>query len=250
MKGDQAELLREAKRRVEESKNLGVLTGAGISAESGIPVFRGKDGLWKEYRAEELATPEAFQRNPELVWEWYRWRRGIIREKKPNPAHYALAAIESKLVDRGGSFTLITQNVDGLHDVAGSRNVVKIHGDIWDVKCTNPGCGFKKRERSALPPLPRCEACGSLLRPGVVWFGEALPSEALERVDAVLATCDTFIVVGTSGVVQPAASFALLARRNGAFVIEVNLEHTPISYSADITLLGKAGTIMPKLADL
>ncbi len=239
--------LEEGRRLLAEARFVGVLTGAGVSAESGVPTFRGEDGLWKQYRAEELATPEAFARDPALVWEWYRWRRGLIREKKPNPAHYALVELEKGLAARGGEFGLITQNVDGLHEKAGSKRVIPIHGNIWEVRCADRRCGWKKVDRGELEDLPRCPKCGGLARPGVVWFGEALPADALDEVERILEGCDLFLVAGTSGVVQPAASFAWAARRRGAQVIEVNLEPTPLTEAAHLAFHGPAGEILPAL---
>ena len=241
------ERLEEGRRFLGEARFVGVLTGAGVSAESGVPTFRGKDGLWKQYRAEELATPEAFARDPALVWEWYRWRRGLIRDKEPNPAHYALVELEKRVAGRGGEFGLITQNVDGLHEKAGSKRVIPIHGNIWEVRCSDPSCGWKKVDRGELEALPRCPVCGGLARPGVVWFGEALPAEALDQVERILEGCDLFLVAGTSGVVQPAASFAWAARRRGAKVIEVNLEPTPLTEAAHLAFHGPAGEILPAL---
>ncbi len=241
------EKVEEARRLLEETRFAGVLTGAGVSAESGVPTFRGKDGLWKQFRAEELATPEAFARDPGLVWEWYRWRRNLIREKEPNPAHRALVELEKRILERGGEFGLITQNVDGLHEKAGSRRVIPIHGNIWEVRCADPACGWKKVDRGELDPLPRCPECGGLARPGVVWFGEALPEEALVEVERILRGCDLFLVAGTSGVVQPAASFAWAARRRGAKVIEVNLVPTPLTQAAHLAFHGPAGEILPRL---
>ncbi len=237
----------QARALLGKARFVGVLTGAGVSAESGVPTFRGKDGLWKQYRAEELATPEAFARDPSLVWEWYQWRRNLIRDKEPNPAHFALVRLEEALLERGGDFGLITQNVDGLHEKAGSRRVIPIHGNIWEVRCADPSCGWKEVDRGDLDPLPKCPRCGGPARPGVVWFGEALPEDALEEVDRVLRGCDLFLVAGTSGVVQPAASFAWAARRRGAWVIEVNLEPTPLTEAAHLAFHGPAGEILPLL---
>lgn len=221
-----------------------VLTGAGISAESGIPTFRGAGGLWRSYRAEDLATPDAFRRDPRLVWEWYDWRRGVVSAAEPNAGHRALAEFESR---RQGGFTLVTQNVDGLHERAGSREVRRLHGSLWQVRCT--GCGGQSEDlRVPLPELPpRCEACGALLRPGVVWFGEALPKAEWEAAVEAAATCEVLLVVGTSAVVYPAASLAPLARRGGARVIELNMEETPQSAIADLALRGAAGVILPEI---
>jgi NAD-dependent deacetylase len=217
-----------------------VLTGAGVSAESGVPTFRGPGGLWRNFRPEELATPEAFRANPGLVWEFYEWRRGVIRKVSPNPAHQAIAALE----DRFPSFALLTQNIDGLHRGAGSRRILELHGNIWQVRCVKEGQVIEERRVPLSPLPPRCE-CGELLRPNVVWFGEALDPGVLSEGFALAASCDFMLVAGTSSVVQPAASFPLLARRNGAYVLEVNAEPTPLSDFADESLIGKAGEILP-----
>jgi len=225
---------------------IAVLTGAGISAESGIPTFRGAGGLWRNYAAEDLATPEAFARDPRLVWEWYDWRRGIIHKAQPNPGHLALAALEQQAAGRRGSFTLITQNVDSLHDRAGSRNVLKLHGDIWLVRCTV--CGAAERnEKVPLGDLPpRCR-CGALLRPGVVWFGESLPREEWERACEASCRARLMLVVGTAAVVYPAAGLAGIARAAGAKVGIINPGETPLDSAADWILRGTAGEILPGL---
>ena len=235
--------VREAIRLIKTSKKFVAFTGAGVSAESGVPTFRGKDGYWKRYRTEELATPEAFNRDPQLVWEWYDQRRQILSKVKPNPAHYTIARLEEGM----GDFTLITQNVDGLHSLAGSRRVLEIHGNIWRVRCTV--CGAVEKNRQVPIPIPPyCNRCGGLQRPDVVWFGEMLPETVLSESYRSLESCDTILVVGTSGVVQPAASFVHIAKENGAKVIEVNIDETPLSFIADLSLRGRAGDILPMLA--
>jgi NAD-dependent deacetylase len=238
--------LREALRA---ATSLVVLTGAGTSAESGIPTFRGAGGLWRNYSPEELATPEAFARNPRLVWEWYDWRRQVIYKAQPNAAHRALVELEqhiAALPPGGGSFTLATQNVDGLHDRAGSREVLKLHGDIWLVRCT--ACGaLERNEDVPLKELPpRCR-CGGVLRPGVAWFGEGLPMAEWERASQASARAQVMIVVGTSALVYPAAGLAELARAAGAKLAIINLESTPLDAAADWVLSGKAGEILPRL---
>jgi len=234
--------MQRARQWLREASSVAVLTGAGISAESGIPTFRGAGGLWRQSRAEELATPQAFARDPRLVWEWYDWRRGLIAQAEPNPGHRALAELESRIP----RFTLITQNVDGLHDRAGSRNLLKVHGDIWEVRCQ--ACGRQRRDdRVPLPELPpRCE-CGGIERPGVVWFGEPLPSDVWDRAERAARQAQVFIVAGTSAVVYPAAGLAPLARAAGAKLIEVNLEETPFSEEVDCSLRGRAGELLPQL---
>jgi NAD-dependent deacetylase len=234
--------LEQARAWLAKARSIAVLTGAGISAESGIPTFRGEGGLWKSYRAEDLATPEAFARDPMLVWEWYDWRRQRIAPALPNPAHRALVELE----DRTPRFTLITQNVDGLHDLAGSRGILKLHGDIWSLRCTACRAEWTDR-RAPLPALPPRCACGGLARPGVVWFGEALPPGVMEQASVAASAADVLLVVGTSAVVYPAAGLVPYARRAGAKVIEVNLEETPFSRAVDCALQGKAGEILPQL---
>jgi NAD-dependent deacetylase len=221
-----------------------VLTGAGISAESGVPTFRGKDGLWQGFRATDLATPEAFARDPKLVWKFYNWRRELLAPLKPNPAHEALVRLEGKVPQ----FTLLTQNIDDLHRRAGSRNIVELHGNIWLVRCIR--ClRVARREEGPLPELPTCPECGDLLRPHVVWFGEALDPADLERAVDASRSCQVMLVVGTSAVVQPAASLALVARERGARVVEINLEATPYTHLLDAALHGKAGTLVPQVAE-
>ncbi len=234
--------LREAQSRIASAQAITVLTGAGISADSGVPTFRGADGLWRNFRAEELATPEAFDQDPRLVWEWYNWRRELIATKQPNEAHVAIASLESRLSD----FWLITQNVDGLHRQAGSTKLSEIHGNIWMVRCT--ACGaVTENHQVPLSLLPYCGACGGLLRPHIVWFGESLREEDLARCATQLENCDVLLVIGTSGVVYPAAGFASIAKDAGALVIEVNLDQTPQSDLVDMSLRGRAKELIPLL---
>lgn len=226
--------------------SLAVLTGAGISAESGIPTFRGHDGLWRRKRAEDLATPQAFLRDPGMVWEWYEWRRGLIARCLPNPAHHALVEMESHFAD----FTLITQNVDGLHQLAGSRNVVELHGNIWRLRCTRDcRSPWESREVPLSPSPPHCSACGALARPDVVWFGESLPEDALSRAWAASERCQVMLVIGTSALVQPAALLPLLALRGGARVVEINPSATPISSMVDEAIREPASTAAPRWWD-
>jgi NAD-dependent deacetylase len=235
-------LVEQARRWIAEAASVVVLTGAGVSAESGIPTFRGPGGLWRQKRPEQLASPEGFTRDPRLVWEWYDWRRTVIKDAQPNPAHLAIAELER----RKTQFALVTQNVDGLHDKAGSRNILKLHGDIWTVRCLQ--CNLERRDdRAPLPELPpRCE-CGGLLRPGVVWFGEALPLDVLRRAEALTRSADVVLVAGTSSVVYPAAALVPLAKSSGARVIECNMEETPFSAELDRSFRGKAGEVLPEL---
>jgi NAD-dependent deacetylase len=226
-----------AKHLLKSAANVAVLTGAGVSAESGIPTFRSNGGYWKQYRFEDLATPEAFHRDPKFVWTWYEERRRAIAKAKPNAGHYALAALEKQK----SSFTLITQNVDGLHDLGGSKNIIKLHGDIWTVRCLK--CGREHVDRSELPDLPPHCGCGGMLRPGVVWFGEALPPGAMERATAAVRRADVLIVAGTSAQVYPAAGLIPLAKA----VIEINPEATPFSDDVTFSLRGTSAEILPAL---
>lgn len=221
-----------------------VLTGAGISAESGVPTFRGEDGLWKKFRPEELATFDAFMANPQLVWEWYEYRRKIIDEIKPNPAHLALVDFQNYFE----KFDLITQNVDGLHQQAGSKDVVELHGNIKRNKCIRCGAPYETMEKVVQGIPPKC-SCGGNIRPDVVWFGEMLPQDAINYAFKVSSDCDIFFSVGTSAVVHPAASLPLIAQRSGAYVVEVNVEPTEISSVLEESLVGKAGEIMPLLVE-
>jgi NAD-dependent deacetylase len=234
----------EAARRLGEAESLLVVTGAGISAESGVPTFRGAQGLWKEHRPEDLATPEAFSRDPGLVWEWYDWRRGLIAPLKPNAAHHAVAALDA----RGRDFLLATQNVDGLHAAAGSRRLVELHGTLWRLRCTSCRRAEEDR-RSPLPELPPRCACGGLLRPDVVWFGEVLPADAVQRAFDAARRADVVLVVGTSSVVYPAASLPDVARQAGAYVVEVNPEPTPLTPLAHASLRGTAASVVPALVE-
>jgi NAD-dependent protein deacetylase/lipoamidase len=230
------------KARLNAARSIAVLTGAGVSADSGVPTFRGPDGLWRNFRAEDLASPSAFARDPRLVWEWYNWRRELIAAKRPNAAHVALAELERRVEH----FWLITQNVDGLHRLAGSEKLSEIHGNIWMVRCT--GCGRIEENRTVpLPLLPYCSACGALLRPHIVWFGESLATEDITRSYEALESCELLLIIGTSGIVYPAASFAPMAKAHGAFVVELNLEATPNSEIVDVALTGRAKDLIPEL---
>jgi NAD-dependent deacetylase len=227
---------------LKKDKRVVVLTGAGISAESGVPTFRGENGLWKKFKPEELATFDAFISNPQLVWEWYEYRRKLISEVKPNPAHYSLVKMQRYFEN----FHLVTQNVDGLHQRAGSEEVIELHGNIKRNKCVGCGQKFEELEISSEEIPPKCR-CGGMLRPDVVWFGEMLPQEAMNKASEYSNYCDLFFSIGTSALVYPAASLPLIAKRAGAYLVEVNLERTELSNFADEVFLGKAGEIMPEI---
>lgn len=221
-----------------------VSTGAGVSAESGVPTFRSAGGLWKTYRAEDLATPEAFMRHPEVVWEWYEFRRDKIKEVEPNPGHYELARWEK----RYSNMILITQNIDGLHQRAGSLQPIELHGNIMMSKCFSCGRPAGELGRHAEGRIPIC-ACGGLLRPSVIWFGEAMPREALEQAWAAAQTAEVFFSVGTSGMVQPAASLAPVAQESGAYLVEINPEGTEVSYMFDEVIRYPSGVALPAIGE-
>jgi NAD-dependent deacetylase len=221
-----------------------VLTGAGISAESGVATFRGPDGLWSKLKPEELASFDAFLRNPELVWEWYDYRKKIMHEVAPNPAHTALVQLENLV----GDFTLVTQNIDNLHIRAGSKNVLELHGNIERSYCIDCGAVVLSVEIGADKKAPRC-SCGGLIRPDVVWFGEMLPEGVFEAATEAAGRCELFLTVGTSAVVYPAAGLPVTARNHGAYVVEINTERTEISHMVNETLTGKSGEVLPDLLE-
>ena len=219
------------------------LTGSGVSAESGVPTFReAQTGLWERYDPQELATPEAFSRDPQVVWEWYEWRRDLVMRAEPNPGHRALAKLERWIPD----FTLITQNVDGLHERAGSRRTIELHGNILRSRCSMEGEVVEPEGGDRSEP-PRCPRCGAFLRPDVVWFGEMLPHGALESALEAARGCDLFFSVGTSGLVYPAAGLPYGAVQNGAALVEINPNETPLTPYADYSLRGPAGGVLPEL---
>ncbi|HSR42384.1 MAG TPA: NAD-dependent deacylase [Longimicrobiales bacterium] len=258
MSGVDPGALERARGLVEGAGRIVVLTGAGVSAESGVPTFRGEDGLWKRHRPEELANPLAFRRDPRLVWEWYAWRRETVRGCEPNPGHRALARLA---LEREG-VAIVTQNVDDLHGRAAREEAeerapdpalpLELHGSLFRVRCT--GC-FERREHveaidaTAAETLPRCPSCGALLRPDVVWFGESLDPRVIETARHRAETADLCLVVGTSAVVQPAASLPRATAAAGGAVVEVNPEETPLTSLADATLRGPAGRVLPRLLD-
>ena len=227
---------------MSSAASIAVLTGAGISAESGIPTFRGPGGLWRTYRAENLATPQAFARDPHLTWEWYDWRRAVIATAEPNAGHLALAELERRFP----GLTLITQNVDGLHDRAGSRRVLKVHGDIWILRCT--ACAREWRDlRPSLPQLPPTCDCGGMARPGVVWFGEGLPEETWNSAVTAVRGTELLLVIGTSAVVYPVGGLVQLAQSAGAKVVEINVAETPVSAMVDLAWRASATIALPQL---
>ena len=235
--------------RLLEARRVTVLTGAGVSAASGIPTFRGAGGLWKEFRPEELATPEAFARDPATVWEWYAWRRDLVARARPNRAHEVLRDWSRRFP----TFALVTQNVDGLHERCGTSGVIRFHGSLWELSCSKACAGAPRRwadERVPFPQMPpRCPHCGGLARPGVVWFGEPIDPEVLESSLAAL-DCDVYLVVGTSSVVYPAAGFSAQARRRGAFTVEVNPESTEASGAVDLVIAERAEVALDEVERL
>jgi NAD-dependent deacetylase len=240
------ELIERAAAHLRGARHVCVLTGAGISAESGIPTFRdAQEGLWAQYSPLDLATPEGFERDPELVWRWYEWRRDMIRAARPNAGHVALA----QLAGRVPRLTLVTQNVDGLHQRAGSPYVLEYHGNILRDRCTVEQVVAERSEDSRRSPLPRCASCGGLLRPDVVWFGEMIPADALLQADAAAADCDAFLSIGTSSLVYPAAGLAESALRRGVPVIEVNPNPTDLAAHAHVVLAGPSGQVLPALLE-
>lgn len=227
---------------LRQSQHVLVLTGSGASAESGVPTFRdAQTGLWEQYNPLDLATPEAFLEDPALIWRWYRWRRDLVAKAEPNAGHFALAML-AEIVPR---LTLVTQNVDGLHQRAGSSGVVEFHGNLFEDRCYSEGIAVADADDTA--EVPVCTTCGGMLRPGVVWFGEAIPPKALEVAAAASADCDVFLSIGTSSVVWPAAGLAEAARSNGATVIEINPDVTPRSGQSHHCLQGKSGEVLPEL---
>jgi NAD-dependent deacetylase len=259
MDASTAVAIRQAAAALKRASRVVAITGAGISAESGVPTFRGEGGLWRTFRAEDLATPEAFARDPVLVWEWYWWRRARIAGVRPNPGHAVLARFEARFP----AFTLLTQNVDGLHAEAGSRNLVELHGNIWRARCNvHRASVFDQRgepipridERAGAaaravsrPDLPLCPSCAAVLRPDVVWFGESLDPGCVARAIEAVDACDVLLVVGTSGVVYPVAALPSMARRRQSTIIEVNVEATALTADADVVLRGPSGAILPEL---
>ncbi len=222
-----------------------VLTGAGISAESGVPTFRGKEGLWGKFRPEELATMEAFMANPQIVWEWYNWRRELISEVKPNPGHYAIVEMEN-IFDH---FTLITQNVDDLHRIAGSKNIIELHGNINKNKCLKCSEPFPDDQIISPDVIPACPKCGGQIRPDVVWFGEMLNADTIQKAFDESSKADLFLSIGTSAIVQPAASLPVEAKRSQATLIEINVNNTSLTSIVDFFIAEPSGEFLPKLVE-
>jgi len=252
-------MIEAARDLLASAERIVVLTGAGVSAESGVPTFRGAQGLWKSFRPEQLATPEAFASDPRLVWEWYDWRRGLVGACEPNPAHRAIAALAAATPQR---VDVITQNVDGLHtvaaqDAAASENAgpalpLELHGSLFRVRCASRACGYSAHHReeidtSSRESLPRCPSCGALLRPAVVWFGEALDEDVIARAFESANAAEVCLVVGTSAVVHPAASIPIVTVRAGGHVVEVNPDATPLTPDAHLSIRGSAGTVLPEM---
>lgn len=228
---------------LRDARHICILTGAGVSAESGVPTFReAQDGLWAKYNPQDLATPDSFLADPGLVWRWYRWRRELVAEAEPNPGHHAIA----QLAERVPRLTLVTQNVDNLHQRAGSRDVIEFHGNIFEDRCFADG-SLQVGDDTVAVPL--CTECGSNLRPGVVWFGESIPEQALTESCAAASDCDVFLSIGTSSVVYPAAGLADLARQNGATLAEINPNPTMNADTFDFSLAGNSGLVLPKLVN-
>jgi NAD-dependent deacetylase len=238
-----AEILLQVGATLRQAQHVVVLTGAGVSAESGLPTFRdAQTGLWAQYRPEDLATPDAFRRNPRLVWQWSMQLAELAARSQPNPAHYALAELERRVP----TCTLITQNVDGLHQRAGSTNVIELHGSSTRVRCFDEGLIVEDWAKAAEVP-PRCPRCGGLLRPDVVWFGELIAPELLDAAQAAADACDLFLSVGTSGEVEPAASLPYRALRRGATLVVINLDVTTRATGSITTIHGRAGQVLPAL---
>jgi NAD-dependent deacetylase len=232
--------------KLAHAESVAVLTGAGISAESGVPTFRSNDGLWNKFKPEELANFEAFSRNPELVWEWYMQRKRAMEEVAPNPGHYALVDMEKRFRE----FAIITQNIDNLHRRAGSTRIFELHGNIERNYCLGCGRNYSNADLFAMTNVPRCTVCRGMIRPDVVWFGEMLPVEEWNESVTASERADVFFSIGTSAVVYPAASLVTIARRSGAYVVEINAEPTDLSHTVDELLLGRSGEILPKLVEL
>lgn len=233
------------KLKLKEANRIAIFSGAGMSAESGIPTFRGEGGIWNKLKPEELANFNAFMRNPQLVWEWYQFRRDIIDKCQPNPGHYAIAEMEKYF----NKLSVITQNVDALHERAGSKIIHELHGNITKNYCLDCHTFYNKTNIKIENNKPTCEKCNGLVRPDVVWFGEALPQNVWNEAEKDANMCDICIIVGTSGVVYPAAYIPFYAKQNGAFVVDINVVPSELSSKADLFLQGKSGEVLPIILD-
>ena len=233
--------------KLKSANSIVVLTGAGVSAESGVPTFRDNDGLWNNFEPEELASMEGFMKNPEMVWQWYKWRQKIIEKVEPNSGHYALAKMEKYFTGIGKIFSLITQNVDGLHKKAGSKNIYELHGNIMNSKCTN--CNYTTDQIDYSDHLPTCIQCGHKLRPDIVWFGEQLPEEQLDKAFYLSENSDVFLSIGTSSLVYPAAMLPVYAIDEGSYTVEINPEKSPISYLFNEEIREKSGIVLPQIVE-
>jgi NAD-dependent deacetylase len=231
--------------KLKSAESVLFFTGAGISAESGIATFRGKDGLWNKLKPEELANFSAFMKNPDMVWEWYQYRREIVENSKPNPGHFAIAEFEKYY-----NVSVVTQNVDNLHARAGSNNIDELHGSIVRNFCIDCNTYYNHQDFKFENKVPKCEKCGGLIRPDVVWFGETLRGNAFPNGERNAKECDICFIVGTSAIVYPAAYIPLTAKQYGAYIVEVNIEPTEMSYEADYSIFGKSGEVLPKILDL
>lgn len=233
-------------QRLGKADWMTVFTGAGVSAESGVPTFRGEGGIWEKFRPEDLASMDAFLQNPDLVWHWYSHRRQVMAEVQPNAGHRALVRLERLFA----GFAVITQNIDNLHRRAGSTTVYELHGNIERNYCSRCGEPYQLEGTEEAVRVPHCGICGGAVRPDVVWFGEFLPEQEWNRSVAAARSADLFLSVGTSAVVYPAASLPMIARRSGAYLVEINPEPTPLTEMADEFLPGRSGEILPDLADI
>lgn len=231
--------------KLEEAKSIVFFTGAGISSESGIPIFRGDEGLWNKFKPEELANFDAFMRTPDMVWEWYQYRRNIISETEPNAGHDAIVEF-AKYYD----VTVVTQNVDNLHGRAGSKNIYELHGNIERNFCIDCKTFFNEDEFKLEHSVPKCSKCGGMIRPDVVWFGENLPQDVFSNAEQKAMDSDICFIVGTSAVVYPAAYIPITAKQNGAYLVEINIDQTEISSSVDYSIMGKSGEVLPELMNI
>jgi len=239
-------MLEELVGKLKNCSKVVVLTGAGISAESGVPTFRGKEGLWGKFKPEQLASMDAFMSSPKIVWEWYNWRRELIARVKPNAGHTALANLEN-MIDE---FTLVTQNVDNLHELAGSKSILELHGNIYRNKCMD--CSTLYEDEGDIDPeqIPTCSLCNGKIRPDIVWFGEMLDPEIINAAFFKAEEAELFFVVGTSALVHPAATLPIVAKQHGAILVEINVERTALSDLVDFHFAGKSGQFLPKLVEL